>query len=57
MFSYYLGGNKNMRIKNNKNTQEKLDKIQQEILKETRDISLTELKIAFGNILKRTSTK
>ena len=57
MFSYYLGGNKNMRIKGNKNTQEKLDKIQQEILKETRDISLTELKIAFGNILKRTSTK
>ena len=46
-----------MRIKGNKNTQEKLDKIQQEILKETRDISLTELKIAFGNILKRTSTK
>lgn len=46
-----------MPIKDNRNTQEKLDKIQHEILKETRDISLTELKIAFGNILKRISTK
>jgi hypothetical protein len=37
--------------------QVKFGKIQQEILKETRDINLTELKVAFGNILKRISTK
>lgn len=46
-----------MRINDTENTQEKLEKIKKEILKGTREINLTELKIAFGNILKKTSTK
>lgn len=57
MLRYYLGGNKNVLIKKNRNTKGKYEKLQEEILKETKDISLTELKIAFGNIIKRTSTK
>ncbi|WP_238917982.1 hypothetical protein [Clostridium sp. YIM B02555] len=46
-----------MRINEKKDTKENLNEVRQDILRETRDIDITELKIAFGNIIKRTSTK
>ncbi|WP_238917980.1 hypothetical protein [Clostridium sp. YIM B02555] len=46
-----------MRINENKDTKENLNAVRQDILRETRDIDITELKISFGNIIKRTSTK
>lgn len=42
-----------MRISDTENTQEKLDKIKKEILKENREINLTELKIAFWQYTKK----